>query len=187
MRKIDEQKKLKIKAAVIDLVEQNGLTNLTTAKVAQTAGVSPATLYIYYQDKTDMLSRIYESVKDELHAGLLVTLAAAPSDLTAQLRTMLQFSVTQDRRQPRAAQFVQTLWTNPESLDAAARQHGTELDSALGQLFAALVVDDHYAALSRDAFELFLSMPSQLLLRRPDVSEPEITHLIEVVIKAVQQ
>ena len=47
MLKIDEQKKLKIKAAVMTLVDQDGLTNLTTAKVAKTAGVSPATLYIY--------------------------------------------------------------------------------------------------------------------------------------------
>lgn len=141
MRKIDEQKKLKIKAAVMTLVDQDGLTSLTTAKVAKTAGVSPATLYIYYQDKTDMLSRIYELVKDELHSGLLAELSATAPDLAAQLRTMLQFSVAQYRQQPRAAHFVQALWTNPEALDEQALHHGTELDSALGQLFTKLVAD----------------------------------------------
>ena len=187
MRKIDEQKKLKIKAAVMTLVDQDGLTNLTTAKVAKTAGVSPATLYIYYQDKTDMLSRIYELVKDELHSGLLAELSATAPDLAAQLRTMLQFSVAQYRQQPRAAHFVQALWTNPEALDEQALHHGTELDSALGQLFTKLAANQAYVNLSRPAFELIFATPTQLLLRQPTVSDDEVEQLIAVVIKAVQQ
>ncbi|MCI1136590.1 TetR/AcrR family transcriptional regulator [Enterococcus gallinarum] len=43
---------------------------MTTAKIAKNAGVSPATIYLYYQDKTDLLSRLYEEVKTNLHDGL---------------------------------------------------------------------------------------------------------------------
>lgn len=74
MRTKDENKIKAIKDAVIALCEADGFTNLTTAKVAKRAGVSPATIYLYYQDKTDLLSRLYEEVKDDLHKALLVSL-----------------------------------------------------------------------------------------------------------------
>src|SRR5699024_7513431 len=70
MRKIDKNKQRAIKQAVFDLSQSEGLFNMTTAKIAKTAGVSPATIYLYYQDKTDLLSRIYEEVKTNLHDGL---------------------------------------------------------------------------------------------------------------------
>ncbi|NLR10586.1 MULTISPECIES: TetR/AcrR family transcriptional regulator [Lactobacillaceae] len=187
MRKIDEAKINKITLAVITLVKQQGLTNLTTAKVAKMAGVSPATLYIYYQDKTDMLSRIYELVKDDLHAGLLATLHATPVVLDQQLRAMLRYAVAQYRVHPQEAQFVQVLWNNPEALDEAARHHGTELDTALGQLFSAIVADNQYMDLSREAFEIIFSAPTQLLIRQPDVDTAEIEQMISVVIKAVHR
>ncbi|MFC6261581.1 TetR/AcrR family transcriptional regulator [Levilactobacillus fujinensis] len=187
MRKIDEQKKIKITEAVITLVERDGLTNLTTAKVAKTAGVSPATLYIYYQDKTDMLSRIYELVKDELHVGLLERLAGDAGQTGQQLKTIMAFSVAQYRRYPRRAQFIQTLWTNPEVLDERARQHGTELTTALGQLFQEVSQSSDYAALSQPALELLLATPGQLLLRQPQVSDKELTTLYLGIIRAVQR
>ncbi|GAX01574.1 TetR/AcrR family transcriptional regulator [Secundilactobacillus silagei] len=185
MRKIDEQKKLNITQAVIDLVEQDGLTNLTTAKVARVAGVSPATLYIYYQDKTDMLSRIYEIVKDELHDGLVSALEMVIDDLDQQIRAVIKFSVQQYRKYPREARFVQTLWNNPELLDDHAREYGTELDTVLGQLFQTILNSANYAALSESAFELLLATPTQLLLRKPEVQDKEIETLIEVIIRAI--
>ncbi|MCW3467297.1 TetR/AcrR family transcriptional regulator [Chitinophaga nivalis] len=60
MRVRDESKIQAITAKAIEMVANDGLENLGINRLAKAAGVSPATIYIYYKDKDDLLTRISE-------------------------------------------------------------------------------------------------------------------------------
>lgn len=71
MRKKDEEKKESIKQAVIKLILEEGFHGASIAKIAREAGVSPATVYIYYASKDDMLREIYQEYADQVYFYLL--------------------------------------------------------------------------------------------------------------------
>ncbi|HEY9256361.1 TetR/AcrR family transcriptional regulator [Chitinophaga sp.] len=58
MRYRDENKVLAIREAAIDMVAKDGLENFGINRLAKAAGVSPATIYIYYKDKEDLLTSL---------------------------------------------------------------------------------------------------------------------------------
>lgn len=59
MRKRDDEKQRCIKNAVVRLILEEGFQGASISKIARTAGVSPATVYIYYENKEAMLREIY--------------------------------------------------------------------------------------------------------------------------------
>lgn len=58
MRYRDENKMQAIRDSAIEMVAKNGLENFGINRLAKAAGVSPATIYIYYKDKEDLLTSI---------------------------------------------------------------------------------------------------------------------------------
>ena len=58
MRRKDDEKEQRIRHAVIELMLQEGFNGTSIAKIARLAGVSPATVYIYYENKEEMLQDI---------------------------------------------------------------------------------------------------------------------------------
>lgn len=71
MRKKDAEKKESIKQAVIKMILEEGFHGASIAKIAREAGISPATVYIYYASKDDMLKEIYEEYADQVYFYLL--------------------------------------------------------------------------------------------------------------------
>ena len=63
MRYKDEQKQDAIIQATIQLVNEIGFAASSVSKIAKQANVSPATLYIYYTNKEDLLVSTYVSIK----------------------------------------------------------------------------------------------------------------------------
>ena len=59
MRTKDLDKQKRIKAAVVELILREGIDGASVAKIAREAGVSPATIYVYYTSKEDMLSEVF--------------------------------------------------------------------------------------------------------------------------------
>ena len=55
MRTKDEGKQDAIIKATIKLVNEIGFVSSSVAKIAKEANVSPATIYVYYQNKEDLL------------------------------------------------------------------------------------------------------------------------------------
>ncbi|MFD1417448.1 TetR/AcrR family transcriptional regulator [Companilactobacillus keshanensis] len=176
-----------IKQAVLDLNQSEGLTNLTTAKVAKLAGVSPATIYLNYQDKTDMLSRLYEEVKTELHDGLANAIGNDSVSVDIQISRMLKFSVEQFRNNPKEALFVDSLWGNQELLDATAIDFGNKTESPLKSLYKRIEESEEYVDGPSDAIGLFLSVPSLLLTRDSELSGDKLNKVIEMTIKAIKK
>ncbi|WP_124066148.1 TetR/AcrR family transcriptional regulator [Clostridium sp. E02] len=71
MRKKDDEKVRSIKEAVIKLILQEGFHGTSVSKIAKMAGVSPATVYIYFENKEDMLHDIYLEYSEEIFDYLL--------------------------------------------------------------------------------------------------------------------
>lgn len=66
MRKRDDEKAKSIKEAVIKLILQEGFHGTSISKIAKEAGVSPATVYIYFDNKEIMLQDIYREYSEEI-------------------------------------------------------------------------------------------------------------------------
>ncbi|MBI1221429.1 MAG: TetR family transcriptional regulator [Bacteroidetes bacterium] len=58
MRLRDIQKEESISAMAVQIAVEEGLDGLTMNKLAKAAGVSPATIYIYFKDRDDMLLQV---------------------------------------------------------------------------------------------------------------------------------
>lgn len=71
MRKKDDEKAKGIKEAVIKLILQEGFHGASISKIAKMAGVSPATVYIYFENKEMMLQDIYREYAEDVFAYLL--------------------------------------------------------------------------------------------------------------------
>lgn len=186
MRTKDIKKKEAIKSAVIDLCINDGLTNLTTAKVAKVAGVSPATIYLYYQDKLDLLSRLYEEAKDELHQGLTDYLSSAGGDLEQSLRCLMQFSIHQVKKLPQESKFVSLLWMNQELLDQQAVESGRENSKVVTALYDQVQANPEFESIPFATYEALLAIPTQLLQRQPQIDNGQLQQAIDLVIKAIK-
>ncbi|WP_461240131.1 TetR/AcrR family transcriptional regulator [Paucilactobacillus sp. N302-9] len=188
MRTKDENKRKAIKDAVIDLCQTDGFTNLTTAKVAKHAGVSPATIYLNYQDKTDMLSRLYEEVKGDLHKGLAGIITAAGNDVEAQLRAMLHYSITQAQKYPKESHFISALWTNQELLDSTARAYGQVAAGPLVKLYQRITSAPDFIDAPEVIMESFATVPLLVMqTANKKVDAVTINQSIDIVVKALKR
>ena len=59
MRTRDAEKQQRIKDAVVKLILEEGIEGASVSKIAREAGVSPATIYVYYDSKEDMLAEVF--------------------------------------------------------------------------------------------------------------------------------
>jgi len=71
MRHKDEHKQDAIIKATVKLVNEIGFVASSVAKIAKEANVSPATLYIYYKNKEDLLVSTYIDIKQKLSTAIL--------------------------------------------------------------------------------------------------------------------
>ncbi|MCG8549048.1 MAG: TetR/AcrR family transcriptional regulator [Desulfobacterales bacterium] len=63
MRTKDEQKKEALFKATVKLVNEIGFAYSSVSKIAKEAGVSPSTLYVFFQNKEDLLISTYVNIK----------------------------------------------------------------------------------------------------------------------------
>jgi AcrR family transcriptional regulator len=66
MRIKDTQKQQAVIDATIKVINENGFNTASISKIAKEAGVSQATIYIYYQNKEDLVVSVYYEVKEKL-------------------------------------------------------------------------------------------------------------------------
>ena len=66
MRTRDINKENTIREKAIAMIVKEGLDGFSMQKLAKAAGVSPATLYIYYKDRDDLITQLATSVSHRL-------------------------------------------------------------------------------------------------------------------------
>ena len=71
MRTKDDEKEAALFEATVKLVNEIGFAASSVSKIAAEAGVSPATIYVYYKNKEDLLVSTYISIKLDLSKALL--------------------------------------------------------------------------------------------------------------------
>lgn len=71
MRCRDDEKQQNIKKAVIKLILAEGFHGISISKIAREAGISPATVYVYYDNKDAMLRDIYRECGEKIHSYVL--------------------------------------------------------------------------------------------------------------------
>jgi AcrR family transcriptional regulator len=71
MRIKDQLKQDAIIDATVKLVNEIGFVSSSVSKIAKKANVSPATLYIYYKNKEDLLVSTYIEIKKKMSKALL--------------------------------------------------------------------------------------------------------------------
>ena len=83
MRIRDEEKQQRIKEAMVSLILREGIDGTSVSKIAKEAGVSPATIYVYYDSKEDMLADVFREYSKEPYRYLtrLVNSDMSGSDL----------------------------------------------------------------------------------------------------------
>ncbi|THB75648.1 MAG: TetR/AcrR family transcriptional regulator [Desulfobacteraceae bacterium] len=71
MRTKDENKKEALFRATIKLVNEIGFASSSVSKIAKEANVSPSTLYVFFDNKEDLLVSTYVEIKTQLAHALL--------------------------------------------------------------------------------------------------------------------
>ncbi|WP_300667242.1 TetR/AcrR family transcriptional regulator [Desulfoluna sp.] len=74
MRPKDESKREAILNSAMVLINTYGLAHTSMSKIAREAGVSPATIYIYFENKDHLLITLYVEVKREMSRAILDSL-----------------------------------------------------------------------------------------------------------------
>ena len=59
MRTRDENKELTIREKALEMAVKDGFDGLSMQKLARAAGVSPATIYIYFKDRDDLILQLW--------------------------------------------------------------------------------------------------------------------------------
>lgn len=71
MRIRDEAKELAIREQAMAMIVRDGFDGLSMQKLAKAAGVSPATIYIYFKDREDLIRQIYYEEMQTMSAATL--------------------------------------------------------------------------------------------------------------------
>lgn len=97
MRTRDYDKLARLKAAMIHLVLREGMSGASVAKIAREAGVSPATVYVYYSSKEEMLAEVFRECAGASYRTLLPLLESRLSGadfLETLIRGFFDYSVS---------------------------------------------------------------------------------------------
>jgi AcrR family transcriptional regulator len=71
MRTKDLDKQQRIKDAMVRLILREGINGASVAKIAREAEVSPATIYVYYSSKEEMLAEVFREYSRQSYRFLM--------------------------------------------------------------------------------------------------------------------
>ncbi len=71
MRHKDDNKRVAISNAAIKLIASKGFADTSMSKIAEAANISPATIYVYFENKEDLLNKLYLMVKREISEAMM--------------------------------------------------------------------------------------------------------------------
>ncbi|MBO9563610.1 MAG: TetR/AcrR family transcriptional regulator [Niastella sp.] len=112
MRTRDTDKEGLVRRKAIEMIVKEGLDGFSMQKLAKAANISPATLYIYYKDREDLLISVSLTVVDEMLAISLQDFHPELSfaeGMRLQWRNRLEYF----RRYPVEMQFMEQVRYSP--------------------------------------------------------------------------
>lgn len=112
MRTRDEQKQHSVSHVALKMIVEEGLYGLSMQKLAKAAGISPATIYIYYKGKDDLIMQLCVA---ETHKMEEATLAgfSANMGLKEGLRLQWRNRARYCMENPLGMQFLEQIRHSP--------------------------------------------------------------------------
>lgn len=112
MRVRDENKEKEIRTKAVQIIVEKGFDGLSMQKLAKAAGVSPATIYIYFKDREDLIERI--SI-DEVERMTQVTLKGFKPDMSFEkgLKKQWENRLAYWLSNPVSAKFMEQMKHSP--------------------------------------------------------------------------
>lgn len=112
MRTRDENKEAAIRLKAIEMVVDEGFDGLSMQKLAKAAGVSPATIYIYFKDRDDLIVQLWLSEVDKMSESTLKGFDPSMSfeeGLKVQWMNRARYSI----ENPMSAHFLEQIKYSP--------------------------------------------------------------------------
>jgi AcrR family transcriptional regulator len=112
VRSRDPKKEKAIRRRALELIVRSGLDGFSMQKLARAARVSPATLYIYFQDRDDLVFQVYREQMEAMTAEALRDFdpdGPFEDGLRVQWRNRARYAL----RHPREAQFLEQVRHSP--------------------------------------------------------------------------
>ncbi|MBU2511396.1 TetR/AcrR family transcriptional regulator [bacterium] len=161
MRTKDEVKHDAIIQATIKLVNKIGFVSSSVSKIAKEAGVSPATLYIYYKNKEDLLTSTYVSIKQLMGKVLLKELDDSQPIRDSLKKIWLNlFDFT--RENPEYFQFTEQFANSPYS-DLVKRTEVEKYFEPLSRIVIRGIEQKIIKDISFDVLRAFYFHPAMVL------------------------
>jgi len=66
MRVKDENKEMAVRKKTIEIIVKDGVDGLSMQKLAKAAKVSPATIYLYFKNRNDLITKVYLDVTKKM-------------------------------------------------------------------------------------------------------------------------
>ncbi|MDY0281885.1 MAG: TetR/AcrR family transcriptional regulator [Salinivirgaceae bacterium] len=118
--------------ATLSLVNSGGIQSTSMAKIAAIAGVSPATIYLYFKNKQDLVNQLYLTVKSEFtHKAFEGYNANGP---VKQSFEQIWFNMAHFKLNHRAESSFLSQCDNTPMIDEMTRNEGLKLIQPLFDL-----------------------------------------------------
>ena len=129
----DNPKLAAIKQAVLDLTLEEGYQNLSMSKIAKKAGVSPATIYLTYTSKEDMLTSLYLEARENLDSQMH-DLGETQADIQTQIKKMYEYYIRVLLERPQQSLFMNVVNNNPTLINADVYDKMIRQDNGVREL-----------------------------------------------------
>lgn len=186
MRTKDENKLIAIYHAAMEVITANGLANTSMSKIALAAGVSSSTIYVYFENKEDMLNKLFLMAKEEQSVGMFKGWnqdTQIKAGLEHCLRNYVSFSLSFPVKFSFQEQFYNSPNISPETKKKTYRYYAPLLDLIERGIQQGIVKD-----CSRELVSAFAFAPLIFMIRAHHSNELEFsTKLVDEAIEMVWQ
>lgn len=157
-----EQVAENIRKAVVRATAAKGISGVSMADVAKEATVSAGTLYLHFDNKTDMLQQTYLHIKRAFYASLTASMTASTSaEKIRQLWAGMFAFVSAD---PQGFLFIDNTGAF-EILTAEQAAEAQIMQEDIRQILADAISDGTLADLPLDVVTTLLTAPALLMAR----------------------
>lgn len=191
MRYKDKNKIEAIRQAVLTIVSQKGAQNLSMSKVAKAAGVSPATIYIYYKDKEDMLGEVYLFAKTAIDEAMFEGVKENNS-LENQFKLIFQNCLTFLFKKPEMFEFTRVVQADSTLINEKSLHHtmNNQAPQTLKKMFETGIKSKQLKNIPEElanafTFEALYAYADQLIKTNNQMSETEMKQAVNTAWDAI--
>jgi len=161
MRHKDDSKREAISNAAINLITSIGFADTSMSKIAKAANVSPATIYVYFENKEDLLNQLYLMVKREASTVMLAGFddsLSVEAGFTLIWNNACRYMLTHPTRFAFSEQFA-----NSPLVNRVSREEGAGYYQAIFRLFERGKEEGILKEMPPTLFIAFFYAPAMLL------------------------